>query len=111
MGTFGPAVDYLTAKAKWPDWVNGTTQLSHVTNANTDNFLVQFGYSTAQRDALSYVNVAPVGIVRERSLNLNQKRRDTNRNEIYNVQGRRLKNGGSGEAKGVVLSDLKKKTL
>jgi len=60
MGTFGPAVDYLVAKANWTDWVGPTNNvLRWETNDVTESFLTSFGYTTAQTNALAFTNISP----------------------------------------------------
>ncbi|MBN2037910.1 MAG: DUF362 domain-containing protein [Chitinispirillaceae bacterium] len=55
MGTFGPALDYLTVK-RIREPVMGATHNATVVN----RFLTDFGYQTSQ--VTDFINVAPVGI-------------------------------------------------
>lgn len=51
MGTFAPAVDYLTAKADWKYWKGGKGKLlRHKLAGNTERFLTEFGYAPSERD-------------------------------------------------------------
>lgn len=99
MGTFAPAVDYLTAVATWPDWkTDSGTQCKHATNANTENFLLQFGYTAAQRDAVKFVEVPPAdksGIdVKPRSRKTSRSRSFKNQH-TYTVLGQRRARTGN----------------
>jgi hypothetical protein len=58
MGTFGPAVDYVTAKK-----VRATEMGTSPTNI-MENYLPSFGYSTAERDSMQLIEVDPATSVR-----------------------------------------------
>jgi hypothetical protein len=53
MGTFGPAVDYLTVKKV------RETELNAPSAANANNFITSFGYSTTERDQLLTLTPGP----------------------------------------------------
>jgi hypothetical protein len=53
MGTFGPAVDFLTCKKV------RETELSAPSAANVNNFLTSFGYTTTDRDQLLTLTPGP----------------------------------------------------
>jgi len=56
MGTFSPAVDYITAKR-----IRGT-EMGNPPSADIEKILPDFGYTTQQRDSMTLIDVAPTSV-------------------------------------------------
>ncbi len=57
MGTFAPAVDFITARK-----VRQAAPMNAAPAASIDDFLIQFGYTAAQRDAMVMTDVTPAAV-------------------------------------------------
>jgi hypothetical protein len=103
MGTFGAAVDYLTATKIHRDIMGGTL------NSTTEQFITAFGYTTEQRDALAFVNVDPTSAILSaapRINALNQKSRQRMEG-TYTVTGQKV-SGNKRPTGGVYIKNGKK---